>query len=43
MGKIIGVAPKSLTVKENESCMLDHYRLGNNYVKRVYLELKHRV
>lgn len=35
MGKIIGIAPKSLTLKENNSCMDDYYRLGNNYIKRV--------
>ncbi len=35
MAKIIGIAPKSLTIKENNSCMQDHYRLGNNYIKRV--------
>ena len=35
MKKIIGIAPKSLTVKENTSCMQDFYHLGNNYVKRV--------
>ncbi len=32
--KIIGIAPKSLVVKENTSCMQDFYHLGNNYVKR---------
>lgn len=35
MAKIIGVAPKSLTIKENNSCMQDYYQLGNNYIKRV--------
>ncbi len=35
MGKIIGIAPKSMTLKENNSCMDDYYRLGNNYIKRV--------
>ncbi len=33
--KIIGIAPKSMTLKENNSCMDDYYRLGNNYIKRV--------
>ena len=35
MSKIIGIVPKSLAVKENDSCMQDYYRLGNNYIKRV--------
>ena len=34
MKKIIGVAPASLTLGENESCMQDFYKLGNNYIKR---------
>ena len=33
--KKIGIAPKSLTIKENNSCMQDYYQLGNNYIKRV--------
>ncbi len=33
--KKIGIAPKSMTLKENNSCMDDYYRLGNNYIKRV--------
>ena len=34
MKKIIGVAPKSSIGNPDESCMEDHYKLGNNYVKR---------
>ncbi|MBR5472688.1 MAG: gamma-glutamyl-gamma-aminobutyrate hydrolase family protein [Clostridia bacterium] len=33
--KKIGIVPKSLTIKENNSCMQDYYQLGNNYIKRV--------
>ena len=33
--KKIGIAPKSITIKENNSCMQDYYQLGNNYIKRV--------
>ena len=36
MKKIVGIAPKSLTVDSNVSCMDDHYQLGNNYIKRIY-------
>ncbi len=35
MKKIIGVAPATLTLKENNSCLQDAYKLGNNYIKRV--------
>ncbi len=36
MKKVIGIAPASLIGKPDESCMQDHYRLGNNYIKRAY-------
>lgn len=35
MKKIIGLAPASLIGNPDESCMADHYRVGNNYSKRV--------
>ncbi|MBR4863291.1 MAG: gamma-glutamyl-gamma-aminobutyrate hydrolase family protein [Oscillospiraceae bacterium] len=35
MKKIIGIVPRGIAFSENESCMGDHYRLGNNYIKRV--------
>lgn len=35
MGKIVGIAPKSLVLDENISCVEDYYRLGNNYIKRI--------
>ncbi|MBQ4071235.1 MAG: gamma-glutamyl-gamma-aminobutyrate hydrolase family protein [Clostridia bacterium] len=34
MKKIIGVAPASSIGNPEESCMEDHYRVGNNYTKR---------
>lgn len=34
MKKIIGLAPASMTLETNESCMDDCYKVGNNYSKR---------
>ena len=36
MGKIIGIAPKSLVLEENVSCIEDCYSLGNSYMKRIF-------
>lgn len=35
MKKIIGIVPASFIGNPDESCMQDHYKLLNNYVKRV--------
>ena len=35
MKKIIGIVPASYTGTQNESCMQDYYKLGNNYTKRI--------
>lgn len=34
MKKIIGLAPAAFVGNPDESCMRDHYRIGNNYIKR---------
>ena len=35
MKKVIGVVPASFIGDPEQSCMADHYRIGNNYVKRL--------
>ena len=35
MKKIIGLAPSSVVGNPEQSCMMDYYRVGNNYAKRV--------
>ena len=35
MKKLIGIVPRGIDFSENESCMDDYYKLGNNYVKRL--------
>ena len=35
MKKVIGIVPRGIDFRENESCMDDYYKLGNNYIKRV--------
>ena len=35
MKKIIGVVPSSSLGDMTKSCMSDHYKVGNNYTKRV--------
>ena len=36
MKKIIGVVPSAFVGDADKSCMDDHYKLGNNYIKRVH-------
>ena len=35
MKKRIGIVPKSYSGDSEQNCMMDHYRLGNNYIKRI--------